>query len=108
MSHISIQAHLGISPRFCVLWNHQNIVTSFSKSFNANPKTVKNLWNVYDLIQQQFLAIHGFFGRVHINLEAGDIPEGLHFILVKILITMLTICGIATKYAKKNSFKRST
>jgi hypothetical protein len=31
----------------------------------------------------------------------------LDLIVVEVLTTMLKICGIATKYAKTNSFKRS-
>jgi hypothetical protein len=62
---------------------------------------------VYGLIQQQFVAIQGFLTRFHITLEIENIPEGLDLIVVEVLTTMLKICGIATKYAKTNSFKRS-
>jgi len=61
---------------------------------------------VYDLIEQQFLAIQGFFVAVHLNLETKDLPSGMNLILIKILATFLKICGIATGYAKSNSFKR--
>jgi hypothetical protein len=56
------------------------------------------------LIEQQFLAIEGFFVSIKINLEARDVPDGLHRILVKILVQILKICGIATGYAKTTSF----
>ena len=63
---------------------------------------------MYDLIEQQFLAIQGFFVAIHINLETKDVPIGIHIILVKILGVFLRICGIATGYAKSNAFKRGS
>jgi hypothetical protein len=63
---------------------------------------------MYDLIEQQFLAIQGFFVAIHLNLEIKDMPGGIDFILLKILGTFLKICGIATGYAKSNFFKRGS
>ena len=59
-------------------------------------------------MEQQFLAIQAFFSRIHINIETKDIPDALKLIFVKILATILKICGIATGYAKDNKFKRGT
>jgi len=69
-------------------------------------ETAKNLWDIYDLIEGQFVAIQSFFTRVRLNSETKDIPDGLNLILVEVMVAILKICGIATEYAKKNRFKR--
>jgi hypothetical protein len=71
-------------------------------------QALKGLWNVYDEIQQQFLAIHSFLERAKINLSTHSVPAGLDLVVVKVLKQMLHICAIATQYAKAGSFKRST
>jgi hypothetical protein len=86
------------------LWCDQIATSGSSFPTVLTQQTAKNLWSVYDLIERQFLAIEGFFVSVKINLEARDVPEGLHRILVKILVTILKICGIATGYARTTSF----
>jgi hypothetical protein len=93
---------------FCRLWCHQTTTSGSIFQIALILQTAKNLWGVFELIQQQFLAIEGFFVSIKINLEARDVPDGLHRILVKILVTILKICGIATAYAKTSLFKRGT
>jgi hypothetical protein len=61
---------------------------------------------VYDLINQQSVAIQGFFVRLKLNLETKDVPAGLKVVFVKIMVCVLKICGIATGYVKGNVFKR--
>jgi hypothetical protein len=99
----------GISSCFDYLWRGEGFVAGYSAVpiLPDNLQTAKNMWNVYDLINQQFLAIQGFFTRVHLNLESHDIPHGLRLILVNIMVSILKICGIATGYARGNSFRRS-
>jgi len=73
----------------------------------AKWQTAKNLWDTYDMIGQQFLAIQSFFSRVNLSIETHDVPPPLQTILVQILVVVLKICGIATGYAKKQYLTRS-
>jgi len=75
--------------------------------FYIKRQTAKNLWDTYDMIGQQFLAIQAFFSRANLTLETRDLPPPLQSILVQILVVILKICGIATGYAKKQYIKRS-
>jgi len=61
---------------------------------------------VYDLVEGRFVAIQSFFERVEVNLET-DLPESFDAIVVKVLVSILKICGIATEYARDNKIKRS-
>jgi len=69
-------------------------------------QTAKNLGNVYDLINQEFLAIQAFVTSARINLESKVVPEGLKENFVKVLVTILKICRIATRYATENRFEK--
>ena len=58
------------------------------------------------MIEQRFLAIDACFVSLRINLETNDIPDAFAEITVKIMVAILTILGIATKYARKNKVGR--
>ena len=55
---------------------------------------------MYDLIIENFAQIEHFLNTLGLNLEAGNIPESLLRIFVKIFAAILRICGIATSCAK--------
>ena len=76
------------------------------KNYVSNIQTAKNLWNAYDMIEEQFKKLDSFFKTAQINLQTRDRFKENDEILVKIFVAFLNICGIATGYAKDSVFKR--
>jgi hypothetical protein len=58
------------------------------------------------MIELQFKRIQAFFVSLHINLQTKDMPKGLESVIAQVMVCILRVLGVATRYSKENKITR--